>query len=658
MNYRPFFTSFLILIAVALPVLARENRVYSFGPPTGQRLIFTTPNTINSSAVRQLELLAARFSQNPPPVRVSIIITENDISVLPPDIRSGYPEGTNRVIALLTEEESGAVILLQGGDGNSVLIKNGSAGVTAPRWMLETMSKSLNRAGIAWNLEEKRMPLYRLGWIPDDPLLATYHRANIPALIVRTDADITGIFTDLTNSFKDGIPVIQDLHYLAERFHGVLFFISESMLVIIMIFASAIILLFLFVFSFLFGQKSDQHLRDFFHVWWLPFLYLVINIACLFAAQTLVTFLFKIRFGDAQAWTLLPRLAFLGKLILSWFFINLIISLNQLVRFPEDSFIYGYIASIVCMINIFVFSSLDFSLCLLFLSAYGISFVAYHFRHPAAQILGIICLALPFLPYIWALTRGNSDLLAPLYSLSPAWNVRLALFIMPFQLMISRLLHTAGNFGRKSRFYLPYNLIPIFVLAVICTGFLLFFPAWSVLSPLTVSIRQTIDSGGSHIATLAPVKLQNLKLNTDPVLAATPTLSPVPESFVHIQSSSRKFLERQLVGITIDPVIPVQKIEVRIVSSSGLSVYDASLPFELGNGGQESLFTSREPPDTPFVINFSSDIHSALTATVRVWTRTNPYGLFIGEDGITADYLLEIDRTVRLLLPVTAGEAR
>ena len=345
---------------------------------------------------------------------------------------------------------------------------------------------------------------------------------------------------------------------------------------------------------------------------------------------------------------LIPKLALFGKLVFSSFFITLIISLNQLIHFPEDNYIYGYIASIVCMINIFVFSSLDFSLCILFLAVYCISFAINHVRHPLSQIAGILLIFVPFVPYLLALLSGGTETLGPLYAGTNFWNIRMSLFAMPFQLMVSRLMLTLGIFGRKHQFYLPVNLVLVFIAGVAFSGVLLFIPAWSDKEPLEVSIRQTIDSWGGRLEVKAPVELQNLRIESNRSTDALTETAAESADFLRIRSSSRVFLERQLVEISIEPSIPVQKIEVRIKSENGLSVYSASLPFVLLGAGAESLFTPGENPEFPFAIHFSSDLSSKLTAVVRVWTRTNPFGLIIRNKDLTTDYLLEIARTVEI----------
>jgi hypothetical protein len=656
MNRKVFFFLLSILILADFSAITEENTVYTFGPASGTRLVFTTPQQANDSAIHQLNALVEQLKLMPPAVPVSVIITRNDFSSLPADLRTGYPQGTNRIISLLQDEGSGSVILLEPGPAKTAILENGAGGKTTPKGLFETVYFSLDHARVPVALPNDRMSLFRLGWIPGDPLLGAYLRAGIPAVLIRTDRDITTSLLDCINSERMKTADSADIHYLVWESGTRLFVAGEKILVLGMIIALGSTLLFLFVFSFLLGKKADQHFRDLLHVWWIPFLYLVVNTLFLYAGQAIIAFLFNFRFGTSEAWTLLPALAFVAKLVVAWFFITLVVSLNQLVRLPEDGFIYGYIASIVCLLNIFVFSSLDFSLSLLFLAVYGISFLVYHVRHPVSQIIGILLLVAPFIPYFQALFAGGAESLAPLYRGTGVWNFRIAVFAMPFQLLVSRFFHSIGIFGRKEKIYLPVHLFVVFLFSVACIGYLLFVSAWSVNRPLTIPVRQSLDNNGSHISMNAPVPLRNLLIKQADLSGGG--AKNLPQKYVRISSADRTFLARRLVAIQINPVMPVQKIEVLVSAENGLAVNDASVPFELRNGGLEGKFDSEENPVTPWTISFSSDKSVKLKATVRVWTRANPYGLTIQNEGIKTDFLLEIVSVLSLSAPAGQKEQK
>jgi len=636
---------------VVVPLHALENKIYAFGPKTGPLLVLTGPAGTNSFMENRLQNLCEYFSAHIPKIRITIILTENDYAELPRSIETNYPEGTNKLLSLISEEESVAVILLLPGKDDSILVRNGVRGKTSPAWLLKTVSVALSDSTIPWSLEEYRMPIYRMGWIDENDLLADYLHAGIPAIILESGSNLTPVLSQIAESMTSGIPETHDNHYLVYKLKDSLAITGENILVLIMIIASAVILMVLIIFSFLFGKKSDQHFRDLFHVWWLPFLYLLVNVLSLYGGQLIVSFLFHFRFGNDKSWTLIPAIAFFAKVTVAWFFITLVASLNRLIRFPDDSFIYGFIANIVCMINIFVFSSLDFSLSILFLSVYVISFIVYHVSRPIAQVPGILAMAIPFIPYVLALIAGADASIAPLYTGSGFWNFRMALFVMPFQLMLTRLSHSVKLDAQKNKIFIPVNLFIVLFFTLVMLGFILFYPAWSEKKPLETHIIQTIDSNGNHLETIIPVNLPNFVVDTDSAIASDPSLGISSESIIEIKTGSQLLLERQLVSVSIHTAIPVRKMEVDVQSEAGIAVYDASILFTLKNSGRNAVFISETKPDNPWTFSFSSNIESPLKITVRAWTRDNPWGVVIRKKDIKTDYLLEVVRTIEMPIP-------
>jgi len=210
--------------------------------------------------------------------------------------------------------------------------------------------------------------------------------------------------------------------------------------------------------------------------------------------------------------------------------------------------------------------------------------------------------------------------------------------------MISRFFHSFGAFGRRRDFYIPLNPVFAFLLAFSTTGMILFFPAWSEKRPLTVDLREKLDSSGFSSETRAAVKLGNMVMIEDPAMAQFPQLPADPASFVQVSSTSRKFIERRLSELSIDTAIPAGKIEVTISDPDNVAVFEASRPFELLDAGRQCRFTSTENPTTPLIISFSSARDAKLTAHIRVWTRVNPRGLSIKNPDVSTSYLFEIDR--------------
>lgn len=647
-----FKRTFLCLLyasaIISTPLYGEENLLFQFGPKSESELLITAQDQKNSISVQQIYEIARYLEANPPQIHITLAITTEDFSILPKNFQPEKPLGTSTLIESLSGSKSSPVILLQPNTNDTPHIINGSLKNTSPRWLLETMCNFFEKSGKEYQFTQKRTPLYRLGWHKENSSLGLWLKEGFPAIAIEGKIDIPQFISHIETEFPSGFPQDTDLHYLVFNFKKGTYFLGEGILVLIGVIASAAILFSIFFLGFLFGKRSEQNLRDFFHVWWIPFLFLIINVLALFAGQGLSFFLFRLRFTNIKAWTLLPQIALLAKLIFSWFIFSLIVSLNQLIRLPEDDFIYGYMAYLVCMVSIFIFSSIDFSLSLYFLFVYLIVYLTSHTKKIFFQFLAIILITLPALPYLKALAQADSAIILPLLKGENFWNFNISFFIMPYQLILTRIFHISGRMGFKNKAHFPINVGLTLLGSITISALILFIPAWSKDQPIIISIRQMINSSGSSIILDAPTIPDGVSPEFDQI---ENTIEYTPEELIPCSAIINTFLERQLVQLDINPAVPPARIDITIQTDEGFSIYDASIPFTLSNGGNTAHFRSKENPSIPFIINFSTDIKTRLVADIQVLSVKNPLGLRILHEGIKTTYLLDVQRTFNLPPP-------
>lgn len=652
MMRRLFFCLLIVLITLPFALPAHENRyVYSTSRTDSPLFVLTAPDHPDPSARNLLETYTNTWDEHPPEGRVLAAFTTNDFSRLPESLRKDPPEGTAALIQHLVTEDSLVMIVLLPGPADRITVHTGIRGNTPPRWLVQTVSDTLQAHDIPWQFAESRMQVYRMGWIRERPVARAYHDAGIPVLCIESSADLSGILDSLTRSFSTGIPEEQDRHFLIQKFRDSVFFIGERTIVLFIIVAFALILLFLFVFSFLTGISPERRLRYTLSLWWLPLLYLIVNITGLYAGGAVATFLFRFRFSTPDSWTLLPVLAITAKFIFAWFITTAILSFNQAIRFPDDDSVYGYLSAFCAMVNIFIFSAFDFSLTPVFILMYAITFIFYHLKHPVFSLAGVFVLFLPLYPYGVILFSGTKEAIEPLLLGESGWNIRIAFLALPFQFMISRFLHSLGFFGRKNDFYLPVQLFPAVIAAFVLAGTILFFPGWEAGRPLPVQIRHSISDTGNRIDLSAPADTRPLRITRDPVLAVSPALAENPESFFRTETHTRRFLDKQLADISITPTLPANRIEVIISADQGISVYSASIPYTYLGAGEDTLFVSPDNPPGSFSFHFSSDEQSLITATIRMYTTENPWGITLADEFTETHYVLEAVRTVEFIPP-------
>lgn len=645
-HYRLFL--FLLLIVSAGLLFPVENSYLWRGSQQGRPVVLVTgshsPESIRTALAASADIIAGHDPHRP----VLIAETARDTTVLPAEYRVDHPAGTRALVELLREGELSAVILVEPAEGPGIRIVNGTRGYTSPRWLLQSVLSTLDNTDYEWTLARTRQPLYRLGWTERHERLEAFLESGIPALIIQWNEPDPLILSQLVLELPDPLPDHWDRHFLVLTLRDTLFFIGEEVSLFIVITSFALILLFLFVFSFLFGKRSEQRLRDFFRLWWLPFIYLAVTTLSLTIAGNLVLWLFSFRLGNPDGWRLMPAIAFAGKMLTGWFFVTLTGSFYQLIRFPRDSFMYGYIASIVCLVNLVVFASLDFSLAMLFLSVYVISFVMYHLDHPVLHLPAVIVLALPFIPYIHALVTAEAPVLAPVIHTSMAWNLRMAFFIMPFQLFLSRFLVRVGHFGRSKSFYVPANLILAFFLFIAGIAGMLFWPVTTDNRPLNVSIRQYTDADGSRAITRSPAWPDQISA-VPLALSQAEFDSLTADRYIAVEYSSRTFLDRRLVSVTVRPLITADLLEVRTERAQGFPVFDASVPFERLDGGRTAVFRTVDNRTIPFVLEFSTEREAALELVITVVSRENPARIAVPAADITGDFALIATRRIPMV---------
>lgn len=625
MKNRGFIPVFLLLIAISAAARTAGDEVRSFGADSGPVIAIIADGASFSA-------LETHFLAHPPTARVALV-----------------PRIAEKAYASDVAANATAVIVLSDSPDGVTTVYPGSRGRTSPAWLLSAAGEILDESNVAWNVDETRMTLYRLGWTRDNPRLAAWLDGGIPAIQIASRSLTPELIGSIASRASASFRPETDSHYLVIPFRSRHLILSETAMVALMIVASAVIMFFLFVFSFLLGKKSDQRLRDFFRVCWLPFIYFAVNLVSLALAQGAVSSIVSLRLGSASAWALIPVTSFAAKVGVSWFIGALVLSLNQLIKFPEDGFIYGYIASIVCLVNVFAFAALDFSLSVLFLSAYLLSIAIARLKHPLAQALGIALLAVPFLPYCAALAVGPagevSSYLAPLYRGEDFWNARLALVAMPPQFLAARLAHTLGVFGKRTKWYLPVNAFVALAAALLAVGALAFMPPFSNERPLVASVVETITGTESSLSVSTPIAFPDLSLEKLPANAERPSLERDSGRIAPVTAKARPYLDRQLVTITVAPALPYDRADIEIAGDGFISVLDSSEAFELRNAGSVSFFSHEIPEGAvnpePWTVSFSAPSDENLTATVRVVSRENPWGLTAVNDGVKTDYRLE-----------------
>lgn len=721
-----FFTNIFITICVfsaffcAPPLYGAKNEVVSFGETEGFTFVIAfpqNPRDPDSPHFSRAEAFfkAAEERGETPDARISLVLTKNDYSRLPEGLRPGVPEGAEEVISMLRQGGSGAVILVLPEEKPGVTtIKCGAKYASSPPELLNAAAKALEENGAQWRLEEKSLELYRIGWMQEDHILAAYLNAGIPAVALCSSGDLSRVLFRAVEilAAEETDTAFADRHYVllsvpnvmrkaAEkaarffyRYGGVMrrrsvddasdadarsslhmnrfFIVREGPLVAAVICCSSFFLLYLCLFTFLHPETRRKKRRELLQALPHPFLYSALNIIALYAGERAASFLFYLRFGKTDAWILLPRVAFFMKLSVAFLFTVSFTTTKNSPLFPRNPQMLGYIAAMASFVNIFVFSALEFSLAPYFILCFLSALFSVYSKNKILQGVFTVFFAAVFIHFYRQIFQGNVAALSALYNGERGWNIWAAFFIVPIQLMLSRILVRAAPRGGKTALFIRANLaakipirapsrskpdraiyIPIlpacaFLCALFFASIIFFARAWSDKNPLRLTVNQNITDEAKDILISGPADPGDIHFTESRSAAFPPFADVSPEDFVSVDFSSRLFLDRMVYELTVEPKIAARRIDILISSPEGIAVHTASLPFEFEAGGSSAFFATGESPDIPLHVNFVTGSSGPLFAEISFWSVENPYGLTIDESDIFTDHLLFVRRKIAL----------
>ena len=91
-------------------------------------------------------------------------------------------------------------------------IVNGRRGETSPRWLLLAVTGALGETGGEYTLKDYNAPLYRLGWLTEDPEVARWVPRNTPFILIEIPGGSASFLTALANRLDTAAPSGADRH--------------------------------------------------------------------------------------------------------------------------------------------------------------------------------------------------------------------------------------------------------------------------------------------------------------------------------------------------------------------------------------------------------------------------------------------------------------
>ncbi|WP_296333794.1 hypothetical protein [uncultured Treponema sp.] len=345
-------------------------------------------------------------------------------------------KGTEVYASSVDDSDSMAAIAVSFSDGYKAKIHTSGKSHTSPLWLTKDISDAFFNLRKNYSIEDRLSAIYRLGILKGKERLSFFFNNEIPA--IELELPLSFQLTPLKEFAKNYNPAESlewDMHYIyinrGNFFRAV--FISERAIIISCLTVGILTLLILCVFSFV-GTHGERHKVEFLRsIYIIPFT-IAVSFLSITMGQALAAFL-------STFLSLNPIIQYGIKIVFSMLFISLLFTVQRLLKFSITVFIYGYILSVISIFNIFLFTTRDLTLFVIFAIEYLITYLAKNSKKLTSSIFFFILMLLPFIPYgiVIVSKAEEAELLKAVFT-PPMGNLLLVFAILPFQISWLRLL--------------------------------------------------------------------------------------------------------------------------------------------------------------------------------------------------------------------------
>ena len=510
-----------------------------------------------------------------------IAITVNDTSYLPEDIEDDMPAGIRTYISSLQFPSETAVLLLSTdaslSDDNCIIVP-GADGKLTPYSFFKNIIDSLQEGSIPFSVKNRFLSLYRLNITEYSKKLAVCLNEGCSAIQLDISPEIKNstlaFFVEILLSNYINTELDRNINYSFIRIGKRNIIIPEIVSTIVLVIMTGIILFFLCGLSFTFGKKKEQHKS----------VILAIFILLFYAAQLTAL-------KTAANWQQHPVFMIVYKFILTCCFFRIFALLRHVIKIPCTDFIYGYLLTLTCFLNIYIFSAIDLSLLIQFALACLIAYISRMTKRTFLLIIFTLLLSAPVILYgVFSLTYIQKDALLKIIDASVGLNTLFASILLPFTFMVIRIAVSTGIPGtipgRNKR-------IIIESITVVCTTLL-------IIAVGSIATRQMKPE---------PIQQKTEIAEVDGILLST---------IRKVAKNDRTDFE-----LVLSSSYPVIRYDVTADSNSTMPFYYANFPYEYSSSDGRTVFLLDENPPTPFVITGSIPPSETVSFIVSAYMHTD-----------------------------------
>lgn len=520
-----------------------------------------------------------------------IAITVNDTSYLPEGIASDMPAGIRTYISSLQSPADTAILLLSTDtslSGDDCILVPGADGKLTPYSFFKNTIDSLQTKNIPFSVKSRFLSLYRLNITDYSKKLAVCLNEGCPAIQLDVSPEIKNstllsFVETLLEKYID-TELDRNINYSFIRIGKRNIIIPEIVSTIILVLMTGTILFFLCGLSFVFGKKKEEHKSEFIKYWLLVPILLAIYILLFYAAQFTAL-------KTASNWEQHSLFMIIYKVILTCCFFRIFALLRHIIKIPCTDFIYGYLLTLTCFLNIYIFSAIDLSLLIQFALVCLIAYISRMTKKTAMLIIFTLFLSAPVILYgVFALAYIQKSALLKIIDASLGLNTLFAALLLPFTFMVVRIAVSTGipgtMPGRKKRIIIETITVISTTLLIIAAGTI----ATRMMKPGQLEERTEINEMTGVLHANIQKEVKNDRLNFELRLSAS---------------------------------YPVIRYDVSADSDATMPFYYANFPYEYSSSDGKTVFLLDENPPQPFIITGSVSPTETVTFTISAYMHTD-----------------------------------
>lgn len=383
--------------------------------------------------------------------------------------------GTQSFInSIVNEDNSAAVCVGFTNTFNSIV--SGSNARTSPSWLISLVADSFFENRLFYLIQGGFInAFYRLNLLKNDYNTGLFLENNIPAIGLNL-SDISGTnpeyssricrFFDCISTNFDSMTAFEwDNHAQLFQLGNKTYIISEKITLIITLLTAAISLFIICELSFLVKKSGKNISRLVIKTWPLIPASLAATTIAFLIGQMFALFLHKYLKMDYF-------LAFSIKVFIGFGLISF--SYLALIKFNKiyAAHVFSYLLSIMSILNILIFTSLDLSFFYFFALEYLLIYVSITMKRTFSLLIIFICLSLPYIPIFFQLIFYLSpEKIDDLIFCTPQKNILISCAFLPFEFLWFRILIRLNKIWKqvekKRRNFIKQNIIAISIAVAI-----------------------------------------------------------------------------------------------------------------------------------------------------------------------------------------------